>query len=88
MWDEHVPYLLRMLAMQRLLGRRPNILEFCLNMEGLEYDSNFVRKADFVNKDRDPKTFKVIEASVFRKIHPLSQHPAFDTDVGGRYPVD
>ncbi|KAI1144975.1 hypothetical protein F4825DRAFT_445036 [Nemania diffusa] len=88
MKEEHVPYLLRMLAMQGLLDRRPGVLEFCLSKGGFEYESNFVRKADLVNKDKDPETFKVVEESDFRKIHPLRQHPAFSTDIGGSHPVD
>ncbi|GAW21602.1 hypothetical protein ANO14919_111250 [Xylariales sp. No.14919] len=88
MQEEHVPYSLRMLAMQGLVERRPDVLGFCLNRGGFEYEPNFVRKADLVNKDRDPETFKVIEESEFRKVHPLRPHPAFEIDVGGKYPVD
>ncbi|RYC61039.1 hypothetical protein CHU98_g5174 [Xylaria longipes] len=88
MREEHVPYLLRMLAMRGLLDRRPGVLEFCLNRDGFGYESNFVRKVDIVDKDKDPETFKVLEESDFRKLHPLRPHPAFDTDVGGRFPVD
>ncbi|KAJ2979246.1 hypothetical protein NUW58_g2833 [Xylaria curta] len=64
MQEEYVPYLLQMLAIQGLVERRSGVLEFCLK-RGFEYDSDFISRADLVNKDRDPETFRVIEESEF-----------------------
>ncbi|EMR65847.1 hypothetical protein UCREL1_7166 [Eutypa lata UCREL1] len=88
MQESRVPYALRMLAMQALLDRRPGILKICLDRGGFEYESNFVDRANTLNEEKDPETFKVFQESNFRKLHPRRQHPAFATDVGGKYPVD
>ncbi|TRX87766.1 hypothetical protein FHL15_011341 [Xylaria flabelliformis] len=88
MQEDHVPHLLRMLAMRALIDKRPDVLNFCLNEGGFEYEPNFVKKADIVTKDKDPELFRILTESDFGKKHTVGQHPAFQLDIGGRYPVD
>lgn len=88
MEEGQVPWVLRMLAIQALLDRQPDVLKFCLDRGGFEYDENFVHQADILNKNKYPEIFKALEGSEFRRLHPCTQHPAFATDIGGEYPVD
>ncbi|KAI1735337.1 hypothetical protein F4680DRAFT_307646 [Xylaria scruposa] len=88
MQEDHVPHLLRMLAMRALLDKRADVLNFCLNEGGFEYEPNFVKRADIVSQDKDPEIFRILTESDFGKKHTVGQHPAFQLDIGGKYPVD
>jgi hypothetical protein len=86
--EEHVPYILQLLAMQALVDRRPDVLKFCLDRGGFEYEQIFIDRTDSLSQSIHPQTYQVLEASNLRKLHPLNSHPAFMTDVGGEYPVN
>ena len=88
MLEAHHPYILRMLAMQALVDRRSDVLKFCLDRGGFEYESNFVKRSNNVFEELHPRTYKVLQESDFRKQHPLQPHPASEIDVGGKYPVN
>lgn len=77
-----------MLGIRALDDRRPSVLEFCLNRDGIEWDPDFVEHANLVNPKKDRETSEVLEKSKFRQLHPYVPHPAFDIDIGGKYPVD
>ncbi|KAI1441262.1 hypothetical protein F5Y02DRAFT_422143 [Annulohypoxylon stygium] len=85
--EKHVKYIRQLLATRALLDRRPDVLEFCL-ARGFDYEYNFEFEANALDEEEHPKTFEVLEASEFRKVHPRRDPPWVATDVGGEFPVD
>ncbi|RYC62366.1 hypothetical protein CHU98_g3841 [Xylaria longipes] len=79
----------KLLAMRALLDKRPNVLRFCLDKGGFEYDETFKDEANKTWNQEHPETFGVLEASEFRRIHPRGgNHPSAVFDAGGALPVD
>ncbi|KAI0449559.1 hypothetical protein F5B21DRAFT_44750 [Xylaria acuta] len=79
----------KLLAMRALLDKRPDVLRFCLDKGGFEYDEMFKEEANKTWNQEHPETFRVLQASEFRRIHPRgNNHRSAVFDAGGALPVD
>ncbi|KAI1427272.1 hypothetical protein F5Y12DRAFT_181763 [Xylaria sp. FL1777] len=82
-------YIRKLLAMRALLDRRPDVLRFCLERGGFEYDEKFQEEANRIGNQEHPGIFGVLEASEFRRTHPRRKsHRSAAFDAGGSLPVD
>ncbi|KAI2466206.1 hypothetical protein F4781DRAFT_365244 [Annulohypoxylon bovei var. microspora] len=86
--EKHAKYICQLLATRALLDRRADVLQFCLDRGGFDYESNFKFEANTVYEKNHPKTFTVLEASKFREVHPRQDPPWIATDIGGAFLVD
>lgn len=85
---EDAKHIRRLLAVRALLDRRADVLRFCCDKGGFEYDDHFREHANKVSNREHPQTFEVLEASEFRRIYPRGGvHPSAIFDVGGALPV-
>lgn len=57
-------------AFLALQDRRADVLKLCLDEGKFPYESYFEDEANEIDPEKDPETFKVLEASEFRKMHP------------------
>ncbi|KAI0855886.1 hypothetical protein F4860DRAFT_494901 [Xylaria cubensis] len=82
-------YIRKLLAMRALRDKRPDVLRFCLEKGGFEYDEKFKEEANKIWNQEHPETFGVLEASEFRRLNPRGRDPpSVVFDVGGALPVD
>ncbi|KAI1128705.1 hypothetical protein F5Y10DRAFT_240058 [Nemania abortiva] len=90
MQKDHVPYLLRMLAMGAMIDKRAEVLEFCLDKGGFQHEPNFVRMADIVTKEDEPEMFRALTGSGNKKRVSIGVGAdiAAEIDIGGKWPVE
>ncbi|RYP53705.1 hypothetical protein DL770_010982 [Monosporascus sp. CRB-9-2] len=99
---EHADFICKSLSLLALQERQSEMLKLCLDQDGFAYEGYFEDEANRVSEDDDPKTFKVLEESNFRKIYPRKllgsedgdeededyEDPSAAFDEGGSHPVD
>lgn len=66
-YEEGIRKSLAFLASQ---DRRADVLKLCLEKGDSPYESYFEDEANVVEREKDPETFSVLEASHFREIFP------------------
>ncbi|OCL12218.1 hypothetical protein AOQ84DRAFT_386280 [Glonium stellatum] len=102
--EEQAKFVRKLLALLSLQEGCSEVLKLCLDLGGFAFEKCFEDEASRVSEDNDPKTFKVLEESEFRKTYPRRtpitensndegeddgyEDPSADFDEGGSHPVD
>ncbi|TRX96513.1 hypothetical protein FHL15_002785 [Xylaria flabelliformis] len=79
----------KLLALRALLDKRSDVLLFCLQIGGFEYDEKFKEEANKIRSQEHPETFGVLEASEVCQVNLQGRdHRSAVFDAGGALPVD